>query len=565
MGLMVEQETLVKIDSLTGQAKVIEVVLNSLNSEHSRRAYERALKEFLLWHQQQGKPMLDKALVQSYVAHLRDKKLSSASINQKLAAIRKLVGEAADGGALDQQTANIIRSVKGVKQEGRKTGNWLTKTQAQQFINCINSNSLKGLRDRVIIALLVGCGLRRNELAELEIAQIQQREGRWVIVDLLGKRNKLRTVPIPSWAKVAVDEWLNATELEQGKLLRPINKGESVYGEAITAQAIRNIVVDYSDQLDLTISPHDLRRTFAKLAHKGGAPLEQIQLALGHSSIKTTEVYLGVEQDLANAPCDFLGLKLEQSPTHNSKQETKMSEQTKPEEPKPRNKPIGIDIGETVSKQLYKNRKEAQKYSISNKEEWDKSINPKEMEKYWPILLRESITKYQTEGRGFIYIEQGKPDQRINYIHQADSRIGIFRANNDAKDELAKLLTQYNPLSEVIVVIISHTISQTAIIETSNSIYLYEAKPVSQKTFHVPGVTMTHQQSPEGRCYYFTHDLLGPLGRLRIIPLGEKQIEARCEVFGNNLSDPLTLQRMAILKPLTEELIKRLELAVAIR
>jgi site-specific recombinase XerD len=196
MGLMVEQETLVKIDSLTGQAKVIEVVLNSLNSEHSRRAYERALKEFLLWHQQQGKPMLDKALVQSYVAHLRDKKLSSASINQKLAAIRKLVGEAADGGALDQQTANIIRSVKGVKQEGRKTGNWLTKTQAQQFINCINSNSLKGLRDRVIIALLVGCGLRRNELAELEIAQIQQREGRWVIVDLLGKRNKLRTVPI---------------------------------------------------------------------------------------------------------------------------------------------------------------------------------------------------------------------------------------------------------------------------------------------------------------------------------------------------------------------------------
>lgn len=313
MRLMVEQETLVKIDSLTGQAKVIEVVLNSLNSQHSRRAYERALKDFLLWHQQQGKPVLDKALVQSYVAHLRDKKLSSASINQRLAAIRKLVAEAADGGALDQQTANIICSVKGVKQEGRKTGNWLTKTQAQQFINCISSNSLKGLRDRVIIALLVGCGLRRNELAELEIAQIQQREGRWVIVDLIGKRNKLRTVPMPSWAKTAVDGWLNATELEQGKLLRPINKGENVYGQSMTAQAIRNIVVNYSDQLDLTASPHDLRRTFAKLAHKGGAPLEQIQLALGHSSIKTTEVYLGVEQDLANAPCDFLGLKLEQS------------------------------------------------------------------------------------------------------------------------------------------------------------------------------------------------------------------------------------------------------------
>ena len=58
------------------------------------------------------------------------------------------------------------------------------------------------------------------------------------------------------------------------------------------------------------IAPHDLRRTFAKLAHKGRAALEQIQLSLGHASIQTTERYLGVRQDLADAPCDRLGLKL---------------------------------------------------------------------------------------------------------------------------------------------------------------------------------------------------------------------------------------------------------------
>ena len=58
------------------------------------------------------------------------------------------------------------------------------------------------------------------------------------------------------------------------------------------------------------LPPHDLRRTFAKLAHQGRVPLEQIQLSLGHASIQTTERYLGVRQDLHDAPCDRLGLDI---------------------------------------------------------------------------------------------------------------------------------------------------------------------------------------------------------------------------------------------------------------
>jgi integrase len=61
------------------------------------------------------------------------------------------------------------------------------------------------------------------------------------------------------------------------------------------------------------LAPHDLRRTFAKLAHKGKAALEQIQLSLGHASVTTTERYLGVRQDLTDAPCDHLGLTVEVS------------------------------------------------------------------------------------------------------------------------------------------------------------------------------------------------------------------------------------------------------------
>jgi len=76
------------------------------------------------------------------------------------------------------------------------------------------------------------------------------------------------------------------------------------------AQALHDIVTEYGARLGLRIAPHDLRRTFAKLAYKGGAGLDQIQLSLGHGSIQTTERYLGVTQDLTTAPCDFLGLRL---------------------------------------------------------------------------------------------------------------------------------------------------------------------------------------------------------------------------------------------------------------
>lgn len=82
-------------------------------------------------------------------------------------------------------------------------------------------------------------------------------------------------------------------------------------GERMTEQAIYNIVAGYAEKPEKPgIAPHDLRRTFAKLAHKGDSPIDQIQLSLGHDSIQTTEKYLGVEQDLTDAPCDHLGLKI---------------------------------------------------------------------------------------------------------------------------------------------------------------------------------------------------------------------------------------------------------------
>jgi len=130
-------------------------------------------------------------------------------------------------------------------------------------------------------------------------------------VDIAGKRNKVRTVPIASWVKLAIDEWAAAAHLAgRGRVFRAVNKGDNVWGEGISSQAIWGVVTEYAARLKLKVAPHDLRRTFAKLAHKGGSGIEQIQLSLGHASIKTTERYLGVEQDLTDAPADRLGLRL---------------------------------------------------------------------------------------------------------------------------------------------------------------------------------------------------------------------------------------------------------------
>lgn len=291
-------------------AAVVDMVTNAVTSEHTKRAYGRALVDFVTWHSSEGRQGLDKATVNAYVTHLRSAGTPASSINQRLVAIRKMAREAADNGLIDHATAEAIARAEGVRSEGRRLGNWLTQAQAQALLDAPDTATIRGLRDRAILAVLLGCGLRREECAALTVQHLQQREGRWVIVDLEGKRNKKRSVPMPSWAKYAVDTWMLAAAIRDGAIFRPVNKGGKVAAGPMTAQAIYNAVSEYAAKLGVTVHPHDLRRTFAKLAHKGNAPIEQIQLSLGHSSVQTTERYLGVTQDLHSAPCDVLGLRV---------------------------------------------------------------------------------------------------------------------------------------------------------------------------------------------------------------------------------------------------------------
>lgn len=289
---------------------IIDLVCNAVTSAHTRRAYSRALTEFIAWHSSTGQQGFSKATVQAHVTALRAAGVSASSINQRLTAIRKLAGELADNGVIDHSAAQAISRAEGVRVEGKRLGNWLTKEQAQQLLGLPNVATVKGLRDRAILAVLLGCGLRREECTGLTVGNIQQREGRWVIVDLVGKRSKTRSVPMPAWCKYAIDAYLLAAGIADGVLFRSVRRGDHITEQGMTAQAIFDVVKSYAGAIGVDVRPHDLRRTFAKLAHKGDAPIEQIQLSLGHSSVQTTERYIGVQQDLSSAPCDALGLRI---------------------------------------------------------------------------------------------------------------------------------------------------------------------------------------------------------------------------------------------------------------
>ena len=141
-------------------------------------------------------------------------------------------------------------------------------------------STLKGKRNYVIIALLVGCALRRQELASLTIEDIQLREGRWVIIDLRGKGGRIRTGGGPIWIKQAIDTWITAAKIEKGRLLRPLSKSGKMVGDELGDWAIWSVVEQSSKQIGIEhFGAHDLRRTCAKLCRKNGGDLEQDQIS----------------------------------------------------------------------------------------------------------------------------------------------------------------------------------------------------------------------------------------------------------------------------------------------
>jgi len=279
-------------------------VLDSVTSPHSKRNYAQALDNLFAFCA--SRP-LSRELLLEWRAGMES--LSPSTINVRLSAVRKMVGEARRAGMIGQEEAASLIDIPNISQKGTRLGNWLTREQAKELLAAPDRSTLKGKRDYVILALLVGCALRRNELAELDVETIQQREGRWVLADLEGKGRRIRTVAIPIWVKQGINAWMTAASIEDGRLLRSVSKSGNINRDTLSDWAVWSVVEQSSKQIGIEhFSAHDLRRTCAKLCRKSGGDLEQIKFLLGHSSIQTTERYLGSDQEIVVAVNDNLGL-----------------------------------------------------------------------------------------------------------------------------------------------------------------------------------------------------------------------------------------------------------------
>jgi len=142
-----------------------------------------------------------------------------------------------------------------------------------------------------------------------KLGHIQQREEHWAIVDLKGKTGHTRTIPMPGWVKNVVDQWIQAANITSGKLFRRVRKMGKTWGERLTEKAVWHVVREYATKAGIDkLSPHDLRRTCARLCYAAGGELEQIQFLLGHVSIQTTERYLSCKQRIQDAVNDKIGI-----------------------------------------------------------------------------------------------------------------------------------------------------------------------------------------------------------------------------------------------------------------
>src|SRR5262249_52770821 len=131
------------------------------------------------------------------------------------------------------------------------------------------------------------------------------------IVDLVGKHSRVRTVPMPTWVKVAIDTWTSLANMADGHVFRAVSRGGQVQDTALSEKVVWQLLQGYAVAASVPgIAPHDLRRTCAKLCRAAGGELEQIQLLLGHASVQTTERYLGTKQDLVHAPNDGIKLRV---------------------------------------------------------------------------------------------------------------------------------------------------------------------------------------------------------------------------------------------------------------
>ncbi len=194
-----------------------------------------------------------------------------------------------------QREDNPCQQIKTPKL-GRSLPKDLTEAEVEKLLLAPDTNTSLGLRDKAMLEVLYACGLRVSELINLSVADYNSTAG-WLQVT--GKGNKTRLVPLGEYAKEALDDYL---QQGRGDLIAYLKAGEchamflTTQGGYMSRQNFWYMIKKYASLVGIkkTLSPHSLRHAFATHLINYGADLRSVQMLLGHSNLSTTQIYTHV-------------------------------------------------------------------------------------------------------------------------------------------------------------------------------------------------------------------------------------------------------------------------------
>ncbi len=276
-------------------------------SPHTLRNYTSDLEQFrhFLTHTAEGEErpepeleQIDNLTIREFLGELYQRSNKRSSVARKLAALRSFMKFLSAQGAIQANPAKIVSSPK----LDSRLPDYMTIDAVSNLMEAPDANTDSGIRDRSILELLYGSGLRVSELVGLNLGDISLAEG---LVRVVGKGRKERIVPFGTRAAEALESYLEvrgklvvSAGSSQSKSRRPA--GEAVFlnlrGGRLTTRSIGNIVNHHVGNLAqrLKVHPHTLRHTFATHMLSAGADLRAIQELLGHESLSTTQKYTHV-------------------------------------------------------------------------------------------------------------------------------------------------------------------------------------------------------------------------------------------------------------------------------
>lgn len=217
-------------------------VLDSLRSPGSKRRYRHAIDQFIHWNCSEPRFSFSKIVVTRYRISLEDRRLTPGTINGRLGSRCRTPQP---GACRWHPTGQRCKKV------GRWLLNRLTAEQARRLWQASSAVTLKGKRNRAIIAILLGCGLWRRELADSDFSRLQQGEEHSAIVDSVGKGGHIRTVPMPNWVKTTVDLWTVAVAISSGKLFRCVCRAGKCWDGRVTERVLWHVVKQYAKKIEM--------------------------------------------------------------------------------------------------------------------------------------------------------------------------------------------------------------------------------------------------------------------------------------------------------------------------